>query len=149
MEIVVPMACGVIGAWLGGIGVSGHILFALLAANLLDYATGVFAAAKHNKISSAVGLRGIYKKLGIWAGVLVAFIADYILHYGGASIGITVTNGALLTPTVTLWFVANELISVLENLAKAGVRLPGFLLRALEGAVGNIEPMGKDEKKGK
>lgn len=60
-----------VGGWLGWfLGGSDGLLFALIAFVVIDYITGVMCAISDKKLSSAVGFKGICKKVLIllwWA----------------------------------------------------------------------------------
>ena len=57
-----------IGGWLGYfLGGCDGLLYALLAFVLLDYITGIMCAIADKKLSSAVGFKGICRKVLIFA----------------------------------------------------------------------------------
>ena len=69
-------ACGALhGMRLLVRGVDGMII-ALIAMIVLDYITGVIAAAVEHKLSSEVGAKGIAKKILMFLIVVVANIVD-------------------------------------------------------------------------
>lgn len=81
----------------------------------LDYLSGMLKAFYLGEVSSKVGYKGIIKKVGIFFVVVVSQMADTLL-------GLVVFRSA-----VCLFFAANELISVLENVTLLGVPIPDFL----------------------
>lgn len=88
----------------------------------MDYLTGLTAAFKSKKVQSAIGLVGLCKKGTIFFVVVLAAQLDRITG-----------NGADVFRTATaFFFIANEGISIMENVAEIGVKLPGFLLSALK-----------------
>lgn len=97
------------------------LLTALLAAVILDYATGVAAAAMQKQLSSAIGFRGLVRKVTLFLIVGLAAMLDRLV------LG---TNGALRA-AVCLFYLVNEGLSVLENAAKIGLPLPDALKNAL------------------
>ena len=114
----------------------------------LDYCTGVHAAYVQHTLSSRVGILGILKKLSYLAMVAAACVIDWLLITVGAKLGavITVQFVGLL---VTFWLIVNELISVLENIDKAGGPVPPFvekLLWRLKGTVEEALPDLPDEE---
>ena len=65
----VQMAAAIVGGWLGYfLGGMDGLLIALLVFMVLDYITGIMCAIIDKKLSSAVGFRGICKKVFIHAG---------------------------------------------------------------------------------
>ena len=55
-----------VGGWLGWfLGGSDGLLFALIAFVVIDYITGVMCAISDKKLSSAVGFKGICRKVPI------------------------------------------------------------------------------------
>ena len=110
----------------------------LVMVMLLDYVTGVHAAWVRHELSSRTGLIGILKKLSYLALVAVACVIDYILATVGAQLGavISVRYVALL---VIFWLIINELISILENVAKVGGPVPPFIKKLLQRLKGSVE----------
>lgn len=100
----------------------------LVLCNILDYFTGMFAApARGQKISSAIGIRGIIKKVCMWLLVVVGAIVDELLHYSVEFLGFTMPFTFLVACVVCIWLVCNEILSILENMDDIGVKLPPFL----------------------
>ena len=96
-------------------------LLGLLIVVVIDYISGVIAAALAHELSSKKGFAGILKKVLIFCIVAVAHIVDTATDAGGVLRALTI--GFLL---------ANECISVLENAGRCGVPLPQKLLTVLE-----------------
>lgn len=105
--------------WLvGGFDVA---LSCLLVAIVIDYISGLIKAYNTKTLSSSIGFRGILKKVGILLIVMLSVIVDRI----------TIDNGGVRT-LVIYYFVANEGLSVIENLAQAGLPVPKSLKNALK-----------------
>ncbi len=96
-------------------------LIGLLVVVVIDYLSGVIAAALEHKLSSRKGLVGILKKVLIFCVVAVAHVID----------SATGADGVLRALTIG-FLLANEGISVLENCGRCGVPLPKKLLAVLE-----------------
>ncbi|MGL5330942.1 MAG: phage holin family protein, partial [Peptostreptococcaceae bacterium] len=97
---------------------------------ITDYITGVMVGYTTKKLSSATGIMGIFKKVGIVICVMVACMADKVIG----------TENTLRL-AIILTFAGNEGISILENVAKLGVPIPQRLLDALlqlKGKGGNV-----------
>lgn len=110
---------GLVGQWLGG---WDGFLLCLTAFVVIDYLTGFLAAAWQNRLSSAQGFRGILKKMLIFTVVGIGHLLDTTL-LGGA--------GAPLRSAMIFFYLANEGLSILENLAVLGVPIPRRLEQVL------------------
>ena len=107
------------------------LLTILLAFVVLDYVTGVLAAAKEGKLNSEVGLWGIARKVAIFAVIAVAHLVDSALG-----------DAHLFRDAAIFFYLANELLSIIENTGRTGVPIP----EKLKGAVEVLR--GKEEKGG-
>jgi toxin secretion/phage lysis holin len=97
------------------------LLSILLTFVVLDYVTGFAAAAKEGKLNSEVGAWGIAKKVGIFGIVAVAHLVDSALG-----------DAHLFRDAAIFFFLANELLSVIENAGRIGVPIPPVMQRAVE-----------------
>ena len=119
----VQIAITAIGGWLGYfLGGTDGLLIALLVFAVLDYVTGIMCAIADKKLSSAVGFRGICRKVLIFALVGVGHILD--THVVG--------TGSALRSAVICFYLSNEGISLLENAAHLGLPIPEKLKAILE-----------------
>ena len=74
---VIQMIFAAVGGWLGYfLGGCDGLLYALLAFVVLDYLTGVMCAIADKKLSSAVGFKGICRKVLIFALVGIGHLLD-------------------------------------------------------------------------
>ena len=103
---------------LGGIDVA---MTCLLIAIVLDYISGLIKAFECKVLSSKIGMRGILKKVGVLVVVMLSVIIDRV----------TGETGAIRT-LVIYYFVANEGLSIVENLAEAGIPIPKTIKKALK-----------------
>lgn len=103
-------------------------LRALIFMMTADYISGLVVAGVFKRspksetgaLESRAGFKGLVRKGGILLVVLVAVKLD---EFAGA---------AYIRTAVCCYFVANEGLSVVENLGLMGVPLPGFLKKMLE-----------------
>lgn len=93
------------------------LLDVLLLLVVVDYVSGVIASGSEGKLSSKVGLLGIAKKVFIFLIVMVAHKID-----------IAMGNGSMLKDAAIWFYIANELLSILENAGRFGLPLPPRLL---------------------
>jgi toxin secretion/phage lysis holin len=94
---------------------------ALIAAIVLDYATGLMCAYVTRSLNSAVGAKGIAKKFMYLAVVALANIVDRVFGETGL-----IRNAAIYL------FLANEGLSITENAARLGIPIAGPLKDKLE-----------------
>lgn len=99
--------------------------------NVLDWLTGWYKSRKMGKESSAEGLRGILKKLGYWAIIIVSFSMPLALIRIGEIVGIDLQFLELIGWFTLASLLTNEIRSILENLVEAGYNVPQFLIRGL------------------
>ena len=137
----IQMAVAAIGGWIGYFvgGVDG-LMTALLIFMVLDYITGLMCAIADKKLSSAVGFKGICKKVLIIMLVGVAHIVD--LHVVG--------TGDALRSAVVCFYLSNEGLSLLENAAHIGLPIPDKMKDVLAQLHGRTDEIDKatEEKDG-
>ena len=103
---------------MGGIDVA---LQSLIIVIIIDYLTG-FASAIYNKeLSSKIGFKGILKKFSYLCVVALSVVIDKLLGQSG-----------LIRTLVIYFFVANDGLSIVENMAEMNIKLPKKLIDALE-----------------
>jgi len=98
------------------------MMLALVSLIVLDYISGVIAAIAEKKLSSAVGAKGIAKKIFMLLIVAVANIVDINV----------IGEGHVLRTVTTAFYIANECISLIENAGRLGVPVPKKLMDVLE-----------------
>lgn len=126
-----------LAGWLGILAVP--MLFLVLC-NLIDYITGLMAGPNRGeKINSYKGFRGIAKKICMWLLVGVGAMIDWLIIYAGNTIGITIPINFLIACIVAVWLIANEIISILENMVDIGVKIPPFLLPLVKNIKKQVE----------
>ena len=122
---------GVLGWFFGGLD---GFMWALIVFVLVDYLTGVTAAAVKRELSSEIGAKGIAKKVFEFLLVGVANVLDKQI----------LQQGAALRTLVIFFYVANEGLSILENCTKIGLPVPKFLKKLLKQLKDKGD--GKDEE---
>ncbi len=104
-----------VGGWLGYfLGGCDGLLYALIVFVAIDYITGVMCAVIDRKLSSAVGFKGIFRKVLIFLLVGIANIIDVQV----------VGTGAVLRTAVIFFYISNEGVSLLENAGHLGLPVP-------------------------
>lgn len=89
---------------------------------VLDYLTGVIVAYQNRTLNSEVGFKGLIKKCMILVILIVAVMLDRLLN----------TGTWVFRTLVCYFYIANEGISLLENVSNLGVKIPEKLKDALE-----------------
>lgn len=107
---------GILAYFLGGFD---GLLLTLIWFTVVDYITGVIAGIYNKKLSSYIGFKGILKKIGLY---LVVSISVFLERH----MGIPAIREMVIT-----FFIANEGISILENLTEMGVEFPNALKNIL------------------
>ena len=132
----VQIAITALGGWLGYfLGGLDGLLIALIVFAALDYVTGVMCAIADHELSSAVGFKGICRKVLIFMLVGIGHILD--VHVVG--------TGSALRTAVICFYLSNEGVSLLENASQLGLPVPGKLKAILQQLHGRAE---KDEENG-
>ena len=112
-----------VGGWLGYfLGGCDGLLYALIAFVVIDYITGVMCAIINRELSSAVGFKGIFRKVLIFLLVGIANIIDVQV----------IGTGAVLLTAVIFFYISNEGVSLLENAGHLGLPIPEKIKTVLE-----------------
>lgn len=107
------LVTGFLGGW-------DTLLQVLVIFVVLDYCTGLVAAFLEQRVDSTVGFKGITRKLLLFVPVGVAYYLDQLL-------------GQQVLRSLAIWFyLANEGLSLIENLGKCGVPIPPAIVEALQ-----------------
>lgn len=88
---------------------------------VLDYVFAVIVAAVNGQLNSKIGFKGIAKKVAILVLVAVAHQVDLILG-----------DDSLIRDSVIFFYIANELLSILETVGKTSLPIPDVLKKAIE-----------------
>lgn len=122
METIFKSIVAVIGAiitfLLGG---WSPLLQVLVIFIVMDYVLGFLVAATHGELNSSIGFKGIAKKVIILSLVAVAYAIDTIMG-----------DGTLIRDAVIFFYLANELLSILETVGKTNLPVPDVLKKAVE-----------------
>ena len=117
-----PTIAAVGGSLLGFLlgGFDGY-LYSLLGFVVIDYLTGLALAAARRQVSSQIGFTGILKKMLIFVIVAMGHLLDQNLLGGSAT----------LRTAMIFFYLANEAMSITENLGALGFPLPPKLKQVL------------------
>ncbi len=119
MQIIklVATAFGVVvGYAFGGWGMLIHLLLILV---IVDWLTGWAAAWMRGELKSRQAFYGATRKVAIFLIVTVAHFIDAALHL------------SVFQDAVVFFYIANELLSMIENVGKMGLPMPDILRNAV------------------
>lgn len=117
---IISVIAGFFGGWDASIATLLFFMAVDYISGLLVGATKKSLKTESGGLSSAIGFKGLAKKIGVLLLVLVSARLDIIL------------GTAYIRHGVCVAFMVNELISIVENLGLLGIRLPAVLVNAIE-----------------
>lgn len=139
------------GAFLADrLGILYPMLTLLLLAMAADYVSGMIASkseAMQNPEkgwSSKKGVLGIFKKVGYLLAIGCAVMVDYLIFKAAGQMGLSMPANTFFGLLVAIWFILNELLSILENVGRAGTPLPGFLQKLTAALKHTVEGKGDE-----
>lgn len=118
VKIIFAVAATAITNLLGGWDMVLEVLITMI---VIDYVSGIAKAFCCKGLSSQIGAQGIIKKVMILVIIVLASQIDRLMN----------TQSQLIRTAVIYFYVANEGISILENLALMGIPLPKQLKEKL------------------
>ena len=135
--IAVQGALAAAGAFLSAkLGILYPVLCILTGTMVLDYITGMLAS-KNEAIdhpgdarygwSSRKGAKGIIKKVGYLCVIAAAMVVDYVIVSVSAELGMQISVKAFFGLLVAVWYLLNELLSIIENAGRMGANVPEWL----------------------
>ena len=119
IQVILSAIAGSLGYFVGGFD---SMIYALLVFVIIDYITVVMCAIADKKVSSAIGFKGICRKVLIFLLVGVANILDVQV----------IGTGSALRTAIIFFYLSNEGISLLENAAHLGLPVPEKIKTVLE-----------------
>ena len=112
---------GFVAYFLGGIDT---LLMAACSFLLLDLLTGIGKGIYTQSLDSGAGKRGILKKVMWLIPVIVAVLLDKLTYFQEA--------GLSFRSVMLIYLVANEGISIIENLEVIGIKMPDWIYKTLK-----------------
>lgn len=100
------------------------VVVVLVILMAIDYATGIAKGAYQRKLSTAVALHGLMKKLGYIILFMLGFLLDYLLIMLLAELQIAFPLSGLVGLLVMVWLIGVEGLSILENLDAIDIQFP-------------------------
>jgi toxin secretion/phage lysis holin len=128
-DVIYKTGAAAVGAVVGFLFGGWSILLGiLLAFTIIDYVTGMMAAYTEGRLRSTVGFKRIPKKIMIFVLIAVAHLVD-------RAVG---TNDLFRDATI-FFYLANELLSIIENAGRMGLPIPEQIKQAVEVLQGKSE----------
>lgn len=126
-----------VGAWFSDrLGILFPVMCILITMMVVDYITGMLAS-KVEAIdhlgddrfgwTSKKGAKGIIKKVGYLCVIAVAMVVDYIIIMISKDLGFNMPVSAFFGLLVAVWYILNELLSIIENAGRMGANVPDWL----------------------
>lgn len=103
---------------LGGID---NLLITFFGMMIIDYITGILSAIYSKKLNSKIGVKGIIKKFAYLCIIASTVLLDKMLN-----------SDNTIRTVIIYFFVANEGLSIVENLGKMKIQLPKKLIDVFE-----------------
>ena len=117
ISIITAIAGGALSYMFGAFDV---VLVSLIVLMAIDYITGLIKGIYNKKLSSNAGWHGLLKKVSTLCVVALAHVVQHLL---GDSVAIR--------DIVIMFYVANEGLSILENVAEVSTVIPEQLREVL------------------
>ncbi|GEC93914.1 phage holin family protein [Brevibacillus brevis] len=109
------------------------LLTVLLTFVAIDYVSGMVAAGAEGKLSSRIGFLGIARKVFIFAMVAIAHLVDTALG-----------DQHVLRDATIFFYLANELLSIIENAGRVGLPVPTPIKKAVDVLKGKRDQNGSN-----
>lgn len=147
-------ASGILAYISAKLGILFPVLLFLGAMMVGDYISGMLASKKEaldhpEDLSlgwnSKKGAKGIIKKVGYLCVIAVAMVVDYIIVNVAGSFGYEMPVKAVFGLMVVVWYLLNEMLSIIENAGRMGAPVPEWLERYIAVLKDKVE-MDKEEK---
>lgn len=150
------LATGVVAYLSQKLGVTFYLLGLLLVLMVIDYVSGMAASAveaidhpddKRYGWSSKKGAKGIAKKVAYLCVIAVSMVIDYIVIKTSGVLDVALPN-TMLSLLVSVWYLLNEALSIIENAGRIGAPVPNWLMKyiaALKNKIDSHEETGDNE----
>lgn len=135
----------------GKFGILVPLMMLLIVMMVIDYITGMVAAmteaVEHPGDptlgwSSKKGFAGIVKKVAIFAVITVAIALDYLIAVAAQQLGMAPPQMAIFGLLIVVWFLLNEMLSIVENAGRIGAPVPDWLAKYIAVLKDKIDEQG-------
>ena len=120
------------------LGILFPVLCVLTGAMIIDYFTGMLASKKESiehpgdkdyGWCSKKGALGIIKKVSYLCVIATAMMVDYVISVTSGYLNITMPVTTFFGLLVAVWYLLNELLSIIENAGRMGGPVPDWLCK--------------------
>lgn len=132
LKPAVAVGGGAVSYLFGGWGAALDIL---LFCVIIDYISGMIAAFLEGTLVSKAGYIGIARKIAIFILVVISHKIDLFLG-----------QSPFLRDAVVIFYILNEMLSILENCGRIGVPIPPVLKEAIAVIKGKSEKERQERK---
>lgn len=143
-------------AWLSNkLGILFPLLGVFCFFMAVDYITGM-SASKAEALdhpgdtsygwNSRRGAKGILKKVGYMCVIAVAIALDFLIATLSGRIGLNVHGSVFFGLLTTVWYMLNELLSIIENAGRMGVIVPEWLYKYIAVLKDKIDQEGSSNE---
>lgn len=136
------LAILMVGDWISGTMASG-------------YEKIKYPNAPDKGLSSSKGAQGIFKKVSYLLAVGVGIGLDWLILTMAEEFDMVIPLKAFFGLLIALWYVVNEMLSIIENLNRMDAHIPSWLVKAvkflqckIDDAGENATPDNEDEENG-
>ena len=145
------LATGLVAYLSEKLGVTFYLLGFLLVLMVIDYLSGMAASRvealehpndKSYGWSSRKGAIGIAKKVAYLSVIAVAMVIDYVIIQTSSVLGVVLPN-TMLSLLVTVWYLLNEALSIIENAGRIGAPVPEWLAKYIAVLKNKIDSKGE------
>lgn len=114
-------------------GVYWFQFLGFLVLNFVDYITGFIKAKFYNKNeSSAIGAKGIWKKVSYWIIIGISFFMALCFVKLGDILSINLSFMVMLGWFTLATYLINETRSIVENCVEMNIKVPAYLIKGLD-----------------
>ena len=133
------------------LGILFPVLCVLTGAMIIDYFTGMLASKKeaiehpddkNYGWCSKKGALGIIKKVAYLCVIATAMMVDFVISSTSGYLNIAMPTTTFFGLLATVWYLLNELLSIIENAGRMGGPVPDWLrkyISVLKDKIDNTE----------
>lgn len=135
------------------LGLLVPVMLFLLICMVFDYATGLMAE-KYEKLSnpdsnagwsSRKGMIGIFKKVSYLLAVSVGIGLDWLILTTAEEFDMHMPVKVFFGILIALWYVLNEMLSIVENLNRMDAKVPIWLTKVVILLQNRIDDIGESQ----